>query len=180
MYTLPVIHDPNTGATVSDSVVIAEYLEKTYPNTPKVFPNETHGLQLAYLKTPLLAPATAIVLPQTHKILNPPSEVFFRATREKTFGRQMEDVPPRGEERVATWKQVEDNFAKVAQLYEKEGGPFMMGRTLSYADIVTGSMLVWVKLIFGEDSEEWKLIKGWQSGRWETLLKDMEKYLTVV
>jgi hypothetical protein len=37
-YSLPVIQDPKTGAVISDSARIAEYLDETYPDTPKVFP----------------------------------------------------------------------------------------------------------------------------------------------
>src|SRR6266446_9283461 len=48
-YTVPAIHDPSTGASIADSVLIAEYLEKTYPDTPKVFPNNTPALQVAFV-----------------------------------------------------------------------------------------------------------------------------------
>ncbi|KAJ8591903.1 hypothetical protein M405DRAFT_840225, partial [Rhizopogon salebrosus TDB-379] len=37
VYTLPVLHDPNTGALVDDSLGIAVYLEKAYPAKP-IFP----------------------------------------------------------------------------------------------------------------------------------------------
>ena len=35
-YTLPSIEDPNTGGLIIDSLVIAGYLDETYPETPKV------------------------------------------------------------------------------------------------------------------------------------------------
>jgi hypothetical protein len=43
-YTMPVIHAPSTGITISDSFVIAKYLDKTHP-TPQIFPHHTQGLQ---------------------------------------------------------------------------------------------------------------------------------------
>jgi len=43
------IHDPSTGAYISDSILIAEYLEKTYPDTSKVFPHNTLASQDAFL-----------------------------------------------------------------------------------------------------------------------------------
>ncbi|EGN93794.1 hypothetical protein SERLA73DRAFT_144791, partial [Serpula lacrymans var. lacrymans S7.3] len=43
-YTLPVIEDPSTGAIVSDSLVIVEYLDKTYASTPAVLPPDTRAL----------------------------------------------------------------------------------------------------------------------------------------
>jgi len=47
-YTIPAIHDPSTGVYISDSVLIAEYLDKTYPYTPQVFPHHTHALHAAF------------------------------------------------------------------------------------------------------------------------------------
>lgn len=35
-HTLPAIEDPNTGAFIMDSIAIATYLDKTYPDTPIV------------------------------------------------------------------------------------------------------------------------------------------------
>ena len=37
-YTLPLIHDLSTGAFVSESLVIAKYLDATYPDTPRLLP----------------------------------------------------------------------------------------------------------------------------------------------
>ncbi|KAG2147743.1 uncharacterized protein EDB93DRAFT_1104019 [Suillus bovinus] len=34
VYTAPVLSDPNTGALITDSLEIASYLEKTYPEKP--------------------------------------------------------------------------------------------------------------------------------------------------
>ncbi|RDB26472.1 Glutathione S-transferase-like protein ustS [Hypsizygus marmoreus] len=33
-YTLPAIYDPTTGTALAESIAIAEYLDKTYPDTP--------------------------------------------------------------------------------------------------------------------------------------------------
>ena len=49
LYTLPVIYDPSTGSTVSDSAAIAKYLDKTYPNTPVLFHKGTDAFQTAFL-----------------------------------------------------------------------------------------------------------------------------------
>jgi glutathione S-transferase len=47
-YSLPVIQDPKTGKVISDSARIADYLDSTYPDTPKVIPAGTHALQKAF------------------------------------------------------------------------------------------------------------------------------------
>ena len=101
LYTLPAIHDPSTGVYVADSTAIAEYLEKTYPNTPSVFPNETIGLQKAFDATfeRSLEAVWSFILPATNLKLNPVSEEYFRRTREISFGKKLEDVIPTGEDR---------------------------------------------------------------------------------
>ena len=53
IYTLPVLHDPNTGALVSDSFDIAMYLDKTYPEKP-VIPKDTNGWDRQLLQGQLM------------------------------------------------------------------------------------------------------------------------------
>lgn len=50
-YSLPVIQDPNTGEEkiISDSARIAEYLDSTYPDTPKIVPVGTYTLQKTFM-----------------------------------------------------------------------------------------------------------------------------------
>ncbi|KAG1727814.1 hypothetical protein EDB19DRAFT_1941889 [Suillus lakei] len=43
VYTVPVLSDPNTGSLITDSLEIASYLEKTYPEKP-IFPNNSEPL----------------------------------------------------------------------------------------------------------------------------------------
>ncbi|KAF9542269.1 hypothetical protein CPC08DRAFT_588882, partial [Agrocybe pediades] len=47
-FTVPTIHDSSTGMYLSDSFLIVQYLDKTYPNTPKFFPNDSAGLQSTF------------------------------------------------------------------------------------------------------------------------------------
>ena len=44
-YTVPAIYDPSTKTAVSDSVAIAQYLDATYPDTPRVIPEGTEAFQ---------------------------------------------------------------------------------------------------------------------------------------
>jgi glutathione S-transferase len=48
-YSLPVIQDPKTGKVISDSARIADYLDSTYPDTPKISPAGTHTLQKTFM-----------------------------------------------------------------------------------------------------------------------------------
>ncbi|KAH7906584.1 hypothetical protein BJ138DRAFT_1162296 [Hygrophoropsis aurantiaca] len=70
LYTLPVIHDHYTGAIVSDSLAIAEYLERTYPNRTTIFPAlDAAGASLSFDE-----PASS-ALPIGHNAKSPPSDV---------------------------------------------------------------------------------------------------------
>jgi glutathione S-transferase len=175
LYTLPAIHDPSTGVYIADSTAIAEYLEKTYPNTPSVFPNETIGLQKAFDATfeRSLDAVMPFILPVTNSKLNPASEEYFR--------RRLEDVPT-GNARTEEWGKFEKGLASVHSylaLTDKKG-PYILGDTISWSDLVLFSFLYWFKLVWGENSKEWKDIASWNGGRWEAHIDALKKYHTVL
>ena len=64
-YTLPAIHGPSTNTYLADSFTIAEYLEKTYPDTPSIFPHKTVSLQHTFMfaLTPSLTPVQSLIIP---------------------------------------------------------------------------------------------------------------------
>ncbi|KAG7443978.1 uncharacterized protein BT62DRAFT_971785 [Guyanagaster necrorhizus] len=182
-YTLPLLYDPSTGAFVSDSAAIARYLDKTYPETPTVIPVGTGALHYAFNEA-LESHFDALwqfALIQTNFILNPVSEEYFRRTREaSTFGgRKLEDASPKGEDRKREWARLKGDFGKIDAWYGK-GDRYVMGDAVSYADFTVGAWLLWVRIIYGVDSEEWKDILMWHEGRWGALVKGFEKYEAVL
>ncbi|KAJ3517323.1 hypothetical protein NLJ89_g584 [Agrocybe chaxingu] len=183
-YTLPAIYDPSTGAYVSDSFAIAEYLDKTYPDTPKLFPNDTTALQAAFTEAfrAKLAPLWAFILPAVCTILNPRSEEYFRRTREATFGKTLEELVPKEEVAVAEWAKYQNALTEVGKWYEKNGGkgPYLLGDTLSWGDLVVAGYTVWLRIIWGEDSSQWRDIESWNEGRWKVLIDSLREYETVV
>uniref|UniRef100_A0A8H7XQ77 GST N-terminal domain-containing protein n=1 Tax=Psilocybe cubensis TaxID=181762 RepID=A0A8H7XQ77_PSICU len=179
-YTLPAIYDPSTGVYLADSILIAEYLDKTYPDTPKIFPHNTVGLQHAFneaLET-ALDPLWEFILPDTCPILNPRSNVYFRRTREHAFGMTLEELRPSGERAVTRWEELKKNLEKVDAWYSKVDGTFILGNKISFADIVVASHLIWLRKVWG-DRQEWKDIAEWNGGRWENLLNALEKYASI-
>ncbi|KAJ8517428.1 hypothetical protein ONZ45_g5389 [Pleurotus djamor] len=177
-YTLPVIHDQTTGTVVSDGAAIAEYLDKQYPDTPKLFPEGTaalqHGFIAAYFNN--IAALFQFSLPQTNSILLPRSEAYFRSTREQAYQTTMEKLVPSGEKRDIEWGKYRDGLGKVDSWISKSRGTFAMGDTITFADISVASFIIWLRVIWGEDSEQWKDIKSWHNGRWERLLDGLSKY----
>jgi glutathione S-transferase len=74
-YTLPTIHDPNTGRTVSDTLEIARYLDKQYPDR-KIFPAGSEDLQSEFANSAGSLNGTASVLsfPHTQKLMSKPNQ----------------------------------------------------------------------------------------------------------
>jgi len=179
-YTLPVIHDPAHNAVVSDSIEIARYLDRTYPDTIPLLPNGSRALQeafqIAHTKTAMEA-SYLIMLPLSCVKLNPVSEAYFRKSREGRFGMKMEQFSPQGPTRDEHWKNLKEQYRILAGwLVKNEKGPFMMGEQISYADITIAGPLIWMKTVFGVESAEWKDVLTWQNGRWASYMKEFERY----
>ena len=179
-YTLPAIHDPSTGVYISDSVLIAEYLEKTYPDAPQVFPHHTLALQAAFTAAFAnnLSALWNFIVPAASEKLSPRSQEYFRRTREKSFGKALEDITPKGEAAVAEWARFRDGLGNVDVWYAKNGGkgPFLLGETPSWGDIIVASYLKWTRAVWGDDSEQWKDISSWNNGRWAAIIEGLKKY----
>ncbi|KAK0501805.1 hypothetical protein EDD18DRAFT_1347874 [Armillaria luteobubalina] len=185
-YTCPLLHDHSTGALVSDSAAIARYLDKTYPETPTVIPAGTDAFHYAFneaLLTHLRITALwRFTLAKINSMLNPVSEEFYRRTREagmRSEGKRLEDTVPKGEERESEWAKLVEAFGKIDKWYGK-GDRYVMGDVVSYADFTVSAWAMWFRTLFGEDSEEWKDVAKWHGGRWGRLVKDLEKYETVL
>ncbi|KAJ7288485.1 hypothetical protein C8J57DRAFT_517851 [Mycena rebaudengoi] len=177
-YSLPVIKDPKTGSVVSDSYRIAEYLDSTYPDTPRLIPQGTHTLQTTFryaYDRATEGPLIHYIIPAIAAILLPRGEEYFVRTREAAFGKKLSDLVPTGEEHDVAWKKVEAGFEKVSGWYRIDD-PFVMGDVVSFADLVVAGELQWFCKGFGEESGKWKDMITWQDGRWGALIKNLKKY----
>lgn len=178
-YTLPVIHDDSTGKFVSDSANIAEYLEATYADKPKLFPFGAKApvfMFEPFFSSTAATPIIMILLAESTFKLNPPSEKYFRDTREKSFGKKAEDWAP-ADQRGGMLAAAKEGMSKVAGVLSKNSdGPFFFGNTPSYADLVLLSYLMWMKLALGA---EWNQIESWDGGRWKKFL-DLTKGYQVI
>lgn len=178
MYTVPSIVDDATGAAISDSFKIAEYLDKQYPDTPKVFPPGSGGLQAAFYEQFDKAFLEFVTLMMTNvpRLLNPISEESYLDTRPKILGKPFDQIRPVGEELDKVWKNTKAFFDSMDQWYGKSGGPYLMGDTPSFVDFQVGAFFASLRMINGEDSEEWKKISTWHDSRWLKLAKNLEQY----
>jgi len=180
-YTLPAIYDPDTGTAIADSFAIAEYLEKTYPETPSVFPYGSVALQKAFepMLVENICAAWALIIPVVAGKLNPRSEECLRLREISCGGERL--VAPIGEARTEEWAKFKKGMdvAYSSLVMTDKKGPYVMGDTISWSDIVLFGFLFFFKIIWGEESEEWKDIASWNGGRWEAHVDALEKYNTV-
>ena len=174
-YTVPVLSDPNTGALITDSWVIAEYLDKTYPEKP-IFPDGSKGLISAFDSAleALGGASFRFSLLRTSQILNERSQEYFITTREVALGDKVDEWSPEGPQRDAHWEIIEKQYYDSAKRwYDKVEGKWVMGDTFSYADIILAARSLWFKRVYLDD--EWKRIASLHDGKWEKLLAEVEK-----
>jgi glutathione S-transferase len=178
-YTMPVIVDPNTKAVIVDSDKIAKYLDVQYPSTLQLFAPGTDALQAAFHDF-MWAPQGLgislfmLVIAVTTASLNPPSQAYFRATREKWFGAKIEALA--SEEH---WKKLEGELAKVEKYLRANGhGKDMLigGDTISYSDVQLAAAFKWARVVCGEDSQEWKRLMNLHGGKWAKYYGQFTKF----
>ncbi|KIJ59653.1 hypothetical protein HYDPIDRAFT_100338 [Hydnomerulius pinastri MD-312] len=176
VYTLPVIEDPSTGAVISDSYDIALYLDKTYPDTPKVIPDGTQALIEAFHSGILTAFKDTILLSSVIGCakLNPPSQEYYKRTRVERYNKKWEDFSP-PEARPEQWKEMRRAWNAVDGWYQKSSGTFIMGDKPCFADFIVGGRIKWAKVSYSDN--DWNEMAKWNGGRWEKLLKDLDPYL---
>ncbi len=180
-YTLPLLHDSSTGAFISESAAIVEYLDATYPDTPRLIPPGTRALHAAFIaafdsKTQAISP---LGISGVHAILSPCSAAFLRKTKEELLGVTIEEMDLHGEHRTRQWALVKDDFGKVDKWMTK-GDTFVTGEIPTFADFVISACMLFLRIFLGEDSPEWKELSSWHDGRWGRLVKSFEKYEAVV
>ncbi|KAF5348509.1 hypothetical protein D9756_009568 [Leucocoprinus leucothites] len=182
MYTIPSIVDDATGAAVTDSYKIAEYLDKQYPDTPKAFPVGTEALQAAYYRyyNDNNMQFGLLLVPSIPNILSKEASLeFYHRTRAAMFGKPVDQIRPVGEELEKLWEKLYALYDTLEGWYAKSSGSFLVGDTPSFGDFALAGNLQIAKIVWGEDSEDWKKFSTMNNGRWAKLLKDLEKYASV-
>ncbi|KAI0754888.1 hypothetical protein C8Q80DRAFT_1266425 [Daedaleopsis nitida] len=189
LHTLPLINDPNTGATVADSAAIVRYLDKTYPypsasRAPALIPAETDALHGAF-KQAIMAVVfpniPGVLLPALHARLNAASQGYFLQTRAEWFGKMEEFREPARHARH--WEGMQRGFHTIAGWLEgnsekrEEEERLLFGHTtISFADVTIAATLQCFRVVFGEESEEWRDVLSWDGGRWARFMEVFRRY----
>lgn len=191
-YTLPVIHDSGTGKCISDSNQISLYLEETYPDTPRLFPNplapDGQGIldtkaAIALFETAftsnVVIPLIPIMITLCNSVLNPASEAHSRREREADFGIKVEEMSPAGSgKRKQDWAKVKEGLEKMAAIWDscdKEKDHFF-GDAFSRADIVAVAMLTAIET---HAKEDWEPFRTVSDGKWVRLVENTRKWQSV-
>ncbi|THH04233.1 hypothetical protein EW145_g5669 [Phellinidium pouzarii] len=172
-YTLPAIRNSATNEYITESLRIAAYLDEKFPNKPPLIPTGTRAAIELFVQVfeQKIKPVYAVMRHASMMILDDANKNFFETTRNVT-------APPVGAARDAVWNTVKEGLDFTADLYDTNGAnkPFYLGDTFSFADTVVIGYLMWVKIILGADSDEWKLVASWREGRWEKFLELTKKW----
>ncbi len=138
--TVPVIEDEDK--VVSDSWDIAVYLEETYPDRPSLFGGPSGMALTRFIEswvTLSVSPRIgSLIVKDIHEILAPEDQEYFRKSREKRFGRTLEEVQLGREERVDL---LHDALVPLARMLKYQ--PYIGGERPLYADYILFGTLQW-------------------------------------
>ena len=141
---VPVLLD---GANVvSDSQIIADYLERTYPNEESLFGEPPARALIMFVKDwaeTILHPAIApVVLGDIYRRLAPKDQPYFRQTREAMFKRSIEEMDA---DRPAAMEKLHATLKPLYRLLSTQS--FIAGDAPNWADHIVFGALQWGRLM---------------------------------
>ena len=162
MKTVPALRD---GAhLVVDSWAIAQHLEQAYPGRPSLF-GGAGGEQVtrfvqSWCVAMLHSELVRVIVADIWLHLTPQDQDYFRSSREKRFGRTLEEVQAGREERMEGFR----NSLQPLRMTLKDA-PFLGGQQPLYADYLAFGAFQWARVIspfriLGEDDP----LKAWFEG----------------
>jgi len=164
---------------MSESSHIIQYLEKQYPSSPRVIAPGTLAFEIAYCKYFLggVGPKwPKSIYQRVYESIaeSPEAAAYFKESKEEAYEDTLENMEKNSQSYLDGYR---DAYGTVAlPIYEKAEGIFLKGSEPGWADFVTASFLLSLKLVYGADSKEWEFIETWHGGRWVKLIKDLEPY----
>ncbi|KAF8600275.1 hypothetical protein BDV93DRAFT_268153 [Ceratobasidium sp. AG-I] len=187
-YTLPIIADPSSDTSekptyITDSFKIALYLDDKYtsPHYPRLFPPGSRAFHALFVERfmGLVIPLAPRMIPliARHGFLDDRGEEFYLA-RQARLGNSLARMAEGG---AQNWGQVLEKWDTLGLLLSlniapDEIGPFVMGKQVSYSDLVLGGVLHWIQKTEDEDMKIWRDISELQDGWYGNLWDEVEKY----
>ena len=142
--TVPVIDDG--GRLIRESFDIALHLENAYPDRPSLFGGDG-GKAMARFVDSWSASMNArtalpMVIKDVHDRLSPEDQVYFRASREKRFGKTLEVLQADRDEHVGAWRAAWEPLRVMLGAQ-----PFIGGERPLYADYSPFATLQWTRVM---------------------------------
>ncbi|KAF8841520.1 hypothetical protein BDN67DRAFT_967105 [Paxillus ammoniavirescens] len=172
-FTLPAIidHKPSGDVAISESLRIAEYLEKEYldPESSRaIIPLGTTPLLKAY-EHHILAYITSRLWPlvalDIYSVKTPADQDRLCRHMQATFGKRVQEIVLVGEAREVLWKEIENAFDVVAGGIAQNGGQYLMGNNPCFVDFTLCGLLMMFRYISSD--EAWPQICAWRGGFWK-------------
>jgi glutathione S-transferase len=142
--TLPVIDDG--GRIVGDSTDIADYLETMYPERPSLFGGVSGRSLTQFVQSWAVATLHPgiidLILLDIFSVLDPKDRDYFRTTRERRFGRTLEDVQAGREERLPAFRK---SLQPMRTLLTAQA--WLGGETPLYADYLAFGPFQWARMV---------------------------------
>lgn len=136
------------GSFVMDSRKIADALEKHQPE-PSMHLDSGYVDRAQEAVSKQLYGLVAIGMPRIpEQILNPASQGYFNETRAKRFGMSLPELAKSDRAGENAWKAAEPHMVDLKNmLHEHEDGPYVLGKTPSYADLIIAGWWRFLQLI---------------------------------
>jgi glutathione S-transferase len=141
--TVPVIRDGSQ--IVSDSFMIAAYLEETYPDKPSLFGGDGGQAMARFVEAwsqSTLHPALNIIaLKEIHDSLAPEDQAYFHPSREARLGKTFDQVAERRDAEIEAFS------AKLTPLRVMlKSQPWIGGSSPLFADYIVFGALQWARI----------------------------------
>jgi len=185
-YSVPAIVDAiaDPPVVLSDSTVIADYLEKTYPE-PSIYPHGREA-QMKWLDTIMddaIMPMVFMVIPTTPKILPEADAEYFIKSRKSIFGLDVKDmIATSPKEEAERWQALEEGLGRLSALTDEidHGDKWLFGTSEGpgYADFVLAAGFNWLRWVGPEGG--WEKIRNTNGGKWARHLDHVEEYMEVL
>lgn len=131
---------------VSDSWVIAEYLDRQYPERPSLLGDASLKATTRFINqwvADSVHPALArVILPDVHAVLDEADKDYFKRTREAAFGVSLEALAGQRETSLQAFREVLKPLRSTLALQD-----YLAGEAPAYADHIVFGAFQWARIV---------------------------------